>query len=99
MWNYSTVNDDELNRSLLSVLFAGTWTVNFTWKKSIEPVKLMAPNKLKLNPGDAEIIKERQNVFSKFGFKFSFDSNNDEVFLIESGKIGKHIMDESDIYE
>lgn len=77
----------------------GTSTVNFTQKKPIEPVKLMAPNKLKLNPGDAEIIKERQNVFSKFGFKFSFDSNNDEVYLVESGKIGKHIMDESDIYE
>ena len=59
----------------------------------------MVPNKLKLNPGDAEIIKERQNVFSKFGFKFSFDSNNDEVYLVESGKIGKHIMDDSDIYE
>ena len=68
-------------------------------KKPIEPVKLMVPNKLKLNPGDAEIIKERQNVFSKFGFKFSFDSNNAEVYLVESGKIGKHIMDESDIYE
>ena len=58
----------------------------------------MVPNKLKLNPGDAEIIKERQNVFSKFGFKFSFD-NDDEVYLVESGKIGKHIMDDSDIYE
>ena len=58
----------------------------------------MAPNKLKLNPGDAEIIKERQNIFSKFGFKFSFDSN-DEVYLVESGKIGSHIMDDSDIYE
>jgi len=65
----------------------------------IEPVKLMVPNKLKLNPGDAEIIKERQNVFSKFGFKFSFDSNDDSVYLVESGKIGKHIMDDSDIYE
>ena len=58
----------------------------------------MAPNKLKLNPGDAEIIKERQNIFSKFGFKFSFNSD-DEVSLVESGKIGSHIMDDSDIYE
>ena len=72
--------------------------MNFYSQKPIEPVKLMAPNKLKLNPGDAEIIKERQNVFSKFGFKFSFDSN-DEVYLVESGKIGSHIMDDSDIYE
>ena len=77
-----------------------TWSrAYFYFQKPIEPVKLMAQNKLKLNPGDAEIIKERETIFAKFGFKFSFDSTNDDVYLVESGKIGKHIMDDSDIYE
>lgn len=68
-------------------------------KEPLKTEKMMYPKKMKLNAGDTEILREKMKTFNQIGFKFMIDDLEGEIFLVETGRIGKELLDESDVTE
>lgn len=60
---------------------------------------LVIPQKLKLNPGDDEILIDKRNHFESIGFKFDHNLATGDVLLTQVPRVGKQTLGEEDIQE
>ena len=58
---------------------------------------LVIPKRLKLNPGDDDILIEKRDHFENLGFKF--ENSDDGILMTQVPRVGKQTLGEEDVHE